>query len=401
MAKKITKAMALTFATIVGLSLNAADAPAELKVKEKAPVAEGAKVIAPVTDPLAGVPDVVAKISDKEIKKADIIAFLKEAMEGNPKAKDMTQAKLKMMIAQNPYFYTTRVVEFDVLLELAAKAGIVPSEMGAKKFLGSIWNKADKKERAAIEGQLKAQGLTFKQHVEKSSKQKYVQKQVAIQSWIEKAVVIPDAEIEVMAKKLYDEKRDQYFILNAATGEGQISASHILIMPDKKVADKEAADLAAKKKALDVVAEIKAGKITFQDAAVKYSQGPSAEKKGSLGSFGKGQMVPEFEKAAFALEEDAMTDEPVKTQFGYHIILRNKATKEATYRSFESVKAMIIQNIKSEETQKRIKSTLDTAKKNMKVEFFVKKPAPRMPMMSPEMQKQIQEKMKQKKAVTK
>ncbi len=390
MAKKITKAMAFTFATMVGLSLSAADAPVELKAKE------GAKVTAPVTDPLAGMPTVIAKIGSKEIKKADIIAFLKEAMEGNPKATDITQDAMEKMIAQNPYFYATRVVEFDLLLKLAAKSGIVPSEVAAKKFLGSIWNKASKEERVAIESQLKKQGLTFKQHVEKSSKQKYVQKQVAIQSWIEKAIVVSDAEVETLAKKLYDEKRDQYFKVSEATGEGQVNASHILIMPDKKATDKEAADLAAKKKALEIVAEIKAGKISFQDAAVKYSQGPSAPRKGALGSFDKGAMLPEFEKAAFALEEEAMTDAPVKTQYGYHIILRNKAAKAATYRTFESVKPMIIQNIKQDEMQKRIKATLDAAKKDMKVEVFVKKPAPRMPQLPPELQKQLQEKMKAK-----
>jgi len=61
----------------------------------------------------------------------------------------------------------------------------------------------------------------------------------------------------------------------------------------------------------------------FSEMATELSTDPSAEVNGGdLGEFGRGQMVPDFEKAAFALEEYAFTAEPVQTQFGYHVILR-------------------------------------------------------------------------------
>jgi len=58
----------------------------------------------------------------------------------------------------------------------------------------------------------------------------------------------------------------------------------------------------------------------FAELAQQHSTGPSGPKGGDLGYFSKGQMVPEFEAAAFALEPGAYTEEPVKTQFGFHII---------------------------------------------------------------------------------
>jgi peptidyl-prolyl cis-trans isomerase C len=60
---------------------------------------------------------------------------------------------------------------------------------------------------------------------------------------------------------------------------------------------------------------------SFTEIAKECSQCPSGKKGGDLGKFGRGQMVKEFECAAFKLEK-GQTSEPVKTQFGYHIIKR-------------------------------------------------------------------------------
>ena len=59
--------------------------------------------------------------------------------------------------------------------------------------------------------------------------------------------------------------------------------------------------------------------MSFEEAAQKYSKCPSAAQGGSLGSFTRGRMVPEFEEAAFQLKVGEIS-EPVKTQFGYHLI---------------------------------------------------------------------------------
>jgi len=103
-----------------------------------------------------------------------------------------------------------------------------------------------------------------------------------------------------------------------------VKASHILVKDEKE--------------ANDIIKEIDNG-LAFEEAATKYSSCPSKAKGGDLGYFSKGQMVPEFENAAFAMKEGEVS-EPVKTQFGYHIIkLVDK--KEPVMNSFEEVKDQI------------------------------------------------------------
>ncbi|MBG0763827.1 MAG: peptidylprolyl isomerase [Tissierellales bacterium] len=83
--------------------------------------------------------------------------------------------------------------------------------------------------------------------------------------------------------------------------------------------------------------------LDFSDAAAKYSSCPSSKKGGRLGEFGKGQMVPEFEEVAFNMEEGEISD-PVKSQFGYHIIQLDKKVP-AEQKSFNEVKDQVKQQL--------------------------------------------------------
>lgn len=84
----------------------------------------------------------------------------------------------------------------------------------------------------------------------------------------------------------------------------KVKASHILVEKHSQ--------------ALRVLEELEEG-TAFNDLARKYSTCPSKKRGGDLGFFGRGKMVKEFERAAFALKIGAVS-QPVKTQFGYHII---------------------------------------------------------------------------------
>ena len=84
----------------------------------------------------------------------------------------------------------------------------------------------------------------------------------------------------------------------------RVRASHILV--------------SSLEEANKVIEELNKG-MDFGELAKKYSSCPSSENGGDLGLFGKGQMVKEFEDAAFSLEIGKNSG-PVKTQFGYHII---------------------------------------------------------------------------------
>ena len=136
-----------------------------------------------------------------------------------------------------------------------------------------------------------------------------------------KGINVTDEEI----KEFYD-NNPQHFT------EGEtVSAKHILV--------KEEAECQA------ILNAINEGETTFEDAAKEKSTCPSGQKGGDLGNFGRGQMVPEFENAAFAAEIGAVVG-PVETQFGYHLI-KVEAKNEATVADFESVKAQIKSNLLS------------------------------------------------------
>jgi peptidyl-prolyl cis-trans isomerase C len=84
----------------------------------------------------------------------------------------------------------------------------------------------------------------------------------------------------------------------------EVHAAHILCKTEKK--------------ASEIKGKLDGGE-SFAEMARKYSLCPSARSGGDLGWFGKGRMVPEFEKAAFDAERGKIIG-PVKTQFGYHLI---------------------------------------------------------------------------------
>lgn len=92
----------------------------------------------------------------------------------------------------------------------------------------------------------------------------------------------------------------------------QVGASHILF----KTADKDEEE--ARRQAEDVLAQIRSG-ADFAEMAKQHSEDTSAEQGGSLGLFGRGEMVPEFEQAAFSLNEGEISD-LVRTDYGFHII---------------------------------------------------------------------------------
>lgn len=107
-----------------------------------------------------------------------------------------------------------------------------------------------------------------------------------------------------------------------------VVAAHILIETEEK--------------ANSIIKEMGEG-LSFEDAALKYSSCPSKEQGGSLGEFTKGQMVPEFETAAFSMELGTVS-EPVKSQFGYHIIKLISKNKEEI-SNFDEIKDQINQQV--------------------------------------------------------
>jgi parvulin-like peptidyl-prolyl isomerase len=141
----------------------------------------------------------------------------------------------------------------------------------------------------------------------------------------------------------------------------EVKARHILIrMQGSKVplkpGEKDLTDAEALAKVNDLRAKLVAGADFSTLAKAESDDAGSGQNGGDLGPFKKGQMVPEFEKAAF-VQEIGKVGEPVKTQFGYHLILVDSRTN----KSFEDVRAEIEQKMKPEIAQKSLNVILKKA----------------------------------------
>ena len=160
-----------------------------------------------------------------------------------------------------------------------------------------------------------------------------------------KGITVSDDE----AKKFYDDN-PRLFVQPE-----RVHARHILVSDDATLAK--------------VQEELKAGK-SFDVVAKEYSRDPgSASNGGDLGEFPRGVMVPEFEKAAFDLKNPGDISEPVKSQFGWHIIkLEEHIAEKPT--PFEQVKPRIVQELREQRTQDVLQARAKELEGKYKVERF-------------------------------
>ena len=105
---------------------------------------------------------------------------------------------------------------------------------------------------------------------------------------------------------------------------------------------------------------------SFEDLAKDFSKCPSGQSGGNLGEFQKGQMVPPFEEAAFALKIDEIS-RPVKTQFGYHIILFNDS-RIVPAQALDTVYERISEQLVAQKKRQKFKELIDNGKETVKIE---------------------------------
>ena len=114
-------------------------------------------------------------------------------------------------------------------------------------------------------------------------------------------------------------------------------------------------------KCTDILNSIVSGEISFEEAAKQHSTCPSGQQGGDLGEFGHGQMVKEFDEAAFAAEPGKVVG-PVKTQFGYHLI-KVEDKKEAGESNLEEVKDQIRAELSQKKQEEAYRAKVDELKK--------------------------------------
>lgn len=248
--------------------------------------------------------DILATVNGKNITKQDAQAFVSASA---PQANfmELTPAEQKMV--------TDRLIEKVLFTELAAQEGI------------------DKKPE-------------FKRNMEK------IKDELLVNMWM-KAQMDNAIVSESEAKAFYDKNTEKFM------EKASMHARHILLSNEK-----DAQDIINTLKPL----KGEALKAKFIKLAKEKSTGPSASSGGDLGTFSKGQMVPEFSKAVWALEDGQITTTPVKTQFGYHVIYLETKT-EAKPASYEKVKNNIITSLKQQQFTAKIKEVAKELKSKAKI----------------------------------
>ena len=183
---------------------------------------------------------------------------------------------------------------------------------------------------------------------------------LSINKMVENEVSTQATPSDTECRAFYEKNPDKF------KQDEAVRASHILFRVD------ENADAATKKKAMDqalaVLKEARAG-ADFAELAKKHSADGSAQQGGDLNFFTKGQMVPPFDQAAFALKPGQISD-IVTTQFGYHII---KVTdrKPATTVPFEQVSGRIKDFLAEQQKQRKADDFIQSLKQKSKIEVLV------------------------------
>ncbi|MBR1600925.1 MAG: peptidyl-prolyl cis-trans isomerase [Alphaproteobacteria bacterium] len=161
-----------------------------------------------------------------------------------------------------------------------------------------------------------------------------LQDEVARQVYLEKQVEAKVTDTKV--KEVYDE------YLTKFKPEKEIKAKHILV-DDEKLAK-------------DIIAQLDSKKASFDDLAKKYSKDQA-----DLGYFTADVMVPEFSKAAMAMEPNTYSKEPVKTQFGYHVILVEDV-RDTKPQPLEAIENQIKMSLSQQAVAEVVKDLNDNAK---------------------------------------
>jgi len=183
-------------------------------------------------------------------------------------------------------------------------------------------------------------------------KMEMLKKELMLNLWIEDEIKkIEDSIKETDIKAEYEKNKDSYKV------PAELKARHILVEKEEDA-----------KAIIDELSKAKDVKAEFIKLAKEKSTGPSGPNGGDLGWFPLDRMVPEFSEAADKLKKGTFTKTPVKTQFGYHVILLEDRKAESI-KKFDEVKEQIRQKLNREKFNAFMDEKVATLKKDAKIDL--------------------------------
>jgi len=327
-------------------------APAKTTPAKPAQAAkEDAAKPAPVAaSPASEIKDPVAVVDGQEIKVAEVEAALAGFLAQQHKtAADMPPE-------QKPRIYRSIVDDMiveKIITKRAAEEKVTDEDI-AKVYDGFKKNVGGSEEE--LKKQIEANGETV-EGVKKNIRTR-LQAQHWVDGQLEGKIEVGDAD----AEDFYKKNPEQFKMPE------RVRASHILIKVEPEA---KPDDVKAKQKAAGAVLDrVKKGE-DFGKLADELSEDPSAKQNhGDLDFFQKEQMVPEFADAAFKMKKGDVSAEPVRSQFGYHII---KVTdrKEAATVPLDQVAEKVKQFLSGQKKQEKADAFIASLKQKSKIEVLM------------------------------
>ncbi|HEY9854564.1 MAG TPA: peptidylprolyl isomerase [Stenomitos sp.] len=265
---------------------------------------------------------------------------------------DFSSDQGKQMLAGLQKSIIQQLTERELLLQQAEKLGLKATQAEIDAKIAEV--KKQFPDDATFKKTLKDFGISEADLKDQVTKGVTIEK---LQKEATKDLTVTDQQI----KEFYAKNKAQF------THTEEVNASHILIKFDEQAKDKAKDEARALAKIKEIQAKLKAGG-DFAELAKANSEDPgSKDSGGNLGFFGKGRMVPEFEKAAFALKEGQVS-EPVKTNFGYHLIKRGEM-RPARTESLAEVTPQIREQLVGQQRNGAFQKYVDSLKKDAKIEI--------------------------------
>lgn len=293
----------------------------------------GAKV---VNKTVATVDGEMILMSEYERRAKPVIEEYEKFLTGPDKEIKIKELKKKIL---------EQMIDEKILIQEAKRKKVKVNSKEIQDGIGEIRKRFGTEEEYNQE--LARQGLSEEKFREQVKEQLMVIK--LIDQEIKAKVVSPtDTEIEDFYKQNESEMVEPE----------QVRARHILIKVDENT-DKNK----ALRRIREILKEVKKGETSFAEFAKKYSEGPSAPRGGDLGFFIRGQMVREFEDAAFALKVGEISD-VVETEYGYHIIqcIEKKASEKKSLEEVRDyLRNFIFQKRMEEQYEKWLRTLRDKA----------------------------------------
>jgi peptidyl-prolyl cis-trans isomerase C len=291
------------------------------------------------------VPDPVATIDGQEIKAADVEKVIEGmvAQRGGT-IKDVPDS-MKPALYRN---VVDGIIAEKLVTRECSKLEVTDADVTAEfdRFKKQFPDEKTFNEQLASQGQ-NAEAV-------KKDIRRYLQQNRWMEEQVKGKVAVTDEE----AQTFYKENPDQF------KQPEQVRASHILVKVDKDA--KEDAVNTKQAEAKKILERVKKGE-EFDKLASELSEDPSAKQnKGDLNFFGREQMVPEFSDAAFKMKKGEISEAPVRSDFGFHII---KVTdrKEGGNVAFEEAKPQLVGFLESRKKQTEIGKVLRGLRETAKV----------------------------------